>query len=317
MLIELLKMEMGFMASDNKKRRFGWLGKKSKDRSKHITYALFLTPGLILYSIFLVLPVVMGIYYSVTDWNGISRRFNIIGLRNYRNIFRDKRFLNAVGFNLKYTLALTICIVVLGIILALLLNKRVKGITGFRALYFFPAVLSALSVTLIFGQIFYRVLPQIGDKLNIAFLQKSLLSSKTTAPYGVLLVNVWQGVALPTLLFLAGLQTIPEELYESAEIDGASAWARFWHITMPFLVPVLSVVLVLTAKSGLMVFEYVHSLTDGGPGGATESISLLIYRHAFVENKFAYSIAEAMVAGLLIAAISVIQISISNRMKVY
>ncbi len=308
---------MDSMAAGAKQRQFSFLGKKSKDRSKNITFALFVTPGLILYSIFLVLPVVMGVYYSVTDWNGISRRFNIVGIKNYRSIFRDSRFSNAVLFNLKYTVLLTVCVVVLGIALALLLNKRVKGITGFRAMYFFPAVLSALSVTLIFGQIFYRVLPQIGSKLNIGFLQKSLLSSKTTAPYGVLLVNVWQGVALPTILFLAGLQTIPDELYEAAEIDGANAWARFRHITLPFLVPIISIVLVLTAKSGLMVFEYVHSLTDGGPGGATESISLLIYRHAFVENKFAYSIAEAMVAGLIIAAISAIQISISNRMKVY
>jgi raffinose/stachyose/melibiose transport system permease protein len=171
-------------------------------------------------------------------------------------------------------------------------------------------------VGLIFNQIMYRALPPIGRGLGIGWLSNNLLSSPRTAVLGILFVHVWQGVAMPTLLFLAGLQTIPEDLLEAAAIDGAGPFRRFYWVTLPFLMPVLSVVMVLTVKSGLMVFDYVKALTDGGPGGSTESISLLIYSNAFVENKYSYAIAEAILAGILIALVSAIQISATTRKRV-
>ncbi len=286
------------------------------EKSKKITFALFSLPGLLLYSTFFIFPVILGVYYSMTNWNGISRKIDFIQFKNYANLFSDKRFLNALIFNAKYCVMLTICIVVLGIILAHLLNSKIKGITFFRSMYFLPAVLSMITVGLIFNQIYYRAIPPIGSALGIELLSKNILSSPTTAVYGILFVNVWQGVAMPTLLFLAGLQTVPLELYEAAAMDGASAFQRFLHITLPFLVPVLSVVMVLTVKSGITVFDYVKSLTDGGPGGVTESVSLLIYSNAFVEMKFSYAVAEAIVIGIVIAAISAVQILISGRKKV-
>jgi len=286
------------------------------ERSKKITFALFSLPGFVLYSTFFIFPVILGFYYSMTNWNGISRKINFIQFKNYINIFHDKRFLDALVFNAKYCVMLTVCIVALGIILAHLLNTKVKGITFFRSMYFLPAVLSMITVGLIFNQIYYRAIPPIGQALGIAFLSKNILSSPATAAYGILFVNVWQGVAMPTLLFLAGLQTVPAELYEAAAMDGASSFQRFLHITMPFLIPVLSVVMVLTVKGGITVFDYVKSLTDGGPGGVTESVSLLIYSNAFVETKFSYAVAEAIVVGIVIAAISTIQIYISGRKKV-
>ncbi|HPF88571.1 MAG TPA: sugar ABC transporter permease [Candidatus Limiplasma sp.] len=252
----------------------------------------------------------------MTNWNGISRKITFIQFKNYVNIFNDKRFLNALIFNAKYCVMLTICIVILGIILAHLLNSKIKGITFFRSMYFLPAVLSMITVGLIFNQIYYRAIPPIGSALGIEFLSKNILSSPKTAVYGILFVNVWQGVAMPTLLFLAGLQTVPAELYEAAAMDGVNTIQRFLHITLPFLIPVLSVVMVLTIKGGITVFDYVKSLTDGGPGGVTESVSLLIYSNAFVEMKFSYAVAEAIVIGVVIALISAVQIFISGRKKV-
>ncbi len=290
--------------------------KKLGFNERKCTFAFFTIPGFLLYSTFFILPILLGIYYSLTDWNGISTHYNFIGAKNYIKIFSDKRFLNALLFNSKYCIMLTVCIVVLGIALALLLNNKVKGITFFRAAFFLPAVLSMLTIGLIFNEIYYRAIPPIGQMLGIEFLSKNILSNKDTAVYGILFTNVWQGVALPTLLFLAGLQSIPQNLYEAAIIDGANRWQSFRHITLPFLVPVLSIVMVLTLKGGLMVFDYVKSLTDGGPVGATESVSLLIYSNAFVENKYSYSIGEAIIVGLIICGISAIQISISNRKKV-
>jgi raffinose/stachyose/melibiose transport system permease protein len=252
----------------------------------------------------------------MTDWNGITRRYHFIGLRNFFVVFRDKRFGKALLFNLRYCVVLTICIVVLGIVIALLLNRHIRGITFFRAVHFLPAVLSGLTVGLIFNQIMYRALPPIGQALGIGWLSNNLLSSPRTAMLGILFVHVWQGVALPTLLFLAGLQTIPEDLLEAAAIDGAGPFRRFHRVALPFLMPVLSVVMVLTVKSGLMVFDYVKALTDGGPGGSTESISLLIYSNAFVENKYSYAIAEAILAGVIIALVSAVQISLTDKKKV-
>ena len=163
---------------------------------------------------------------------------------------------------------------------------------------------------------YFYVLPAIGKALNIEVLSSNILANKQTAIYGLLFVHLWQGVALPTLLFLAGLQTIPSELYEAAAIDGANRWQQFRHVTVTYLIPTLSVVLVLVVKQGLMVFDYVKAMTGGGPGTATQSIALLIYNNGFERNKYSYSIAQAVATGLIIALISVIQIQISNKKKV-
>lgn len=303
------------MSGIPKKPKRSSVGMDTLNRPQRMTFALFSLPGAVLYSIFFIFPVFLGFYYSLNNWNGISRKMTFVGFKNYLNIFNDARFLRALTFNLKYCIMLSVCIVVLGIILALLLNTKVRGMTMFRAAYFFPAVLSMITVGLIFNQIFYRALPPVGAALGSELFSKNILSSSGYAVFGILFVHVWQGVAMPTLLFLSGMQTVPLELYEAAQMDGASAFRRFRHITLPYLRPVLSVVLVLTIKGGITVFDYVKSLTDGGPGGATESVSLLIYSNAFVESKFSYAVAEAIVIGVIIAAISAVQITLSGRKK--
>ena len=285
-------------------------------RERITTYGLFCLPGFIAYCVFLIFPILMGIYYSFMDWNGISKSYNFIGFANYAKLFTDKKFGAALLFNFRYTIMLIIGVVVISVVLALLLNKEFKGRSFFRTLYFLPAVLSMITVSLVFKQVFFYVLPAIGKALGIEALSTNILASKQNAIYGVLFVHLWQGVALPTLLFLAGLQTIPTELYEAAAIDGANGWQQFKHITVAYLIPTLSVVLVLLVKQGLMVFDYVKSMTAGGPGTATQTIALLIYNNGFERNRYSYSIAQAIATGLIIAVISAIQIQASNRKKV-
>lgn len=280
------------------------------------TYLTFLLPGFIIYCVFLIFPILMGIYYSFMDWNGISSEYNFIGIENYQKLLTDRRFTQALLFNLRYTVMLVIGIVVLGVLLALLLNQKFKGRTFFRTLYFMPAVLSMITVSLVFKQIFFYVVPDIGKMLGIEALETNVLASRDLAIYGLLFVHLWQGLALPTLLFLAGLQTIPSELYEAAAIDGANAWQQFKSITVAYLIPTLSVVLVLVVKQGLMVFDYVNAMTGGGPGTTTQSIALLIYNNGFERNRYSYSITQAIATGLLIAAVSFVQIQLSNRKKV-
>jgi raffinose/stachyose/melibiose transport system permease protein len=289
---------------------------KQRTLDRRTTLLLFTVPGLLLYTIFSVVPILMGFFYSLTDWNGYSRRYDIVWLRNFKEILFDERFYRALLFNVKYAALLVIGTLVLSVLIALMLNTKLKGLSLFRAIYFFPAVLSMLTVGLIFNQIFYRVFPPMGNALGIELLKQSLLSRANTAVFAVLLVHLWQGLALPTVLVLAGLQTVPTDLYEAAEMDGITITQRFFRITLPFLIPVLSVILVLALKSGIMVFDYVMSLTGGGPGGATESLALLIYRHGFTEDRFSYSIAEAIFAGIIISAISAIQISVSNKKRI-
>ena len=285
-------------------------------RERITTYGLFCLPGFIAYCVFLIFPILMGIYYSFMDWNGISKGYNFIGFANYAKLLTDNKFGAALLFNFRYTIMLIVGVVVISVVLALLLNKEFKGRSFFRTLYFLPAVLSMITVSLVFKQVFFYVLPAIGKALGIEALSTNILASKQNAIYGVLFVHLWQGVALPTLLFLAGLQTIPTELYEAAAIDGANGWQQFKHITVAYLIPTLSVVLVLLVKQGLMVFDYVKSMTAGGPGTATQTIALLIYNNGFERNRYSYSIAQAIATGVIIALISAIQIQASNRKKV-
>ena len=247
---------------------------------------------------------------------GFSKKRDFIGLGNYIDALTDDRFTSAILFNLRYSVLLIISIIVISMVLALLLNKDLKARGFIRSVYFFPAVVSMLTASLIFNEIYFRAIPAVGDLLGIAALQKSVLSSPSTAIYGILFVHVWQGVAIPTVLFLAGLQTIPGEILESSLIDGASKWQQFWKITIPYLLPVVSVVLVLVLRDGLMVFDYIVGLTDGGPGGATTSIVMLVYRQGFEEMKFSFAIAEALMISVVLIAVSAFQMIVINRKSI-
>lgn len=301
------------MVTPAKKRA---VGRSKLQREQTLTFIAFTIPGFLMYCCFLIFPILMGIYYSFMDWNGISPSYDFIGLENYADLLTDRKYKAALLFNVRYTLLLIVGVVVISVILALMLNREIKGRSFFRTLYFAPAVLSMITISLIFKQIFFYVLPAIGQRLNIALLSSNVLADRDLAIYGVLFVHLWQGVALPTLLFLAGLQTIPQELYEAASIDGTNAWQQFRAITVTYLLPTLSVVLVLVVKQGLMVFDYVKSMTQGGPGGATQSIALLIYNNGFERNKYSYSITQAIATGLIIAFISFIQIKYTSGKKV-
>ena len=290
---------------------------KKKISRKSISMFLFTVPATLLYCIFFIYPIAIGIMYSFTDWNGLAKDFKFIGLANYIEAFTNKRFQNAVLFNIKFTILAVILVVGISLILALIFNSDIRLKSFFRGIFFFPAVLGMLVVGLIFNEIFYRVVPVIGKAMNISWLSTNILASKSTAMYGVLIVHVWLAVAMATVMLLAGLQSTPMELYEAAELDGANKWQRFRYITMPFLLPVLSVVLILQIKNGLTVYDIIVALTNGGPGGATESLSILIYNHGFKEVKFSYAIAEAIILTIVICAISFVQTSISNKKKVY
>lgn len=277
---------------------------------------LFILVPILLQLIFFYLPMLQGFFYSLTDWTGLTPNYNMVGFANYSTIFGDQKFIKSISFTLVFTLGLIIGEVILGIAIARLLNSKLKGVGFFRTAYFFPAVLSTVTLGLIFKQVFNYGFPQIGEAMNIPWLQGNLIASEKTVVLGVLFVALWQGIAMPVIIFLSGLQSIPSEILEAAEIDGANSRQIFKSIELPYLLPSLSMVFILALKSGLTAFDLIYALTGGGPSDKTTSLGLLVYNYAFKSNQYGYANAIAVVLFLIIGVISVIQIRVSKRFEV-
>ncbi|WP_219628423.1 carbohydrate ABC transporter permease [Lactobacillus crispatus] len=277
---------------------------------------LFLIVPIILQVIFFYFPMIQGAFYSLTDWNGFTYNFDFVGLNNYKLLLMDSKFMKSIGF----TLLLTICMIageiIFGILIARALNSKITGKIFWRAWFFFPAVLSGLTVSLIFKQVFNYGLPAIGNYLHISWLQESLLGIPAGAVISVIFVMLWQGIAMPVIIFLAGLQSIPDEIKEAAAMDGANNNQIFWHIELPYLLPSISIVFIMALKGGLTAFDQIFAMTAGGPNDATSSLGLLIYNYAFKNNQFGYSNAIALVLFVIIALISVVQVKVSNKYQV-
>ena len=289
---------------------------KKKRRRKDLVMFLFSLPTLILYTVFFLITMLIGVYYSFTNWNGISPKYKFVGFKNYINVLTDSRFRTALLFNIGYKIALVVLLVVIPLIIALALNRIKRFSTLFRSVYFIPAVISMVTVGLIWNELFYRAVPVIGKALGIGALSSSPLGNPKLAAAAILLVHVWQGCAIPTVLFIAGLQSVPKDLLEAATIDGAGSWARFKNVTIPYLIPVLNMVIITQAKAGLTVFDYIKVMTNGGPGQATEAVGLLIFRHAINEGKFSRSVAESMILFVVVGIVAAISLRMTSDKQV-
>ncbi len=177
----------------------------------------------------------------------------------------------------------------------------------------FPAVLSGVVVSLVFKQIFNYGLPKIGSMLGIEFLQTSLLGTTWGAIFAVIFVLLWQGIAMPVIIFLAGFQSIPQEIIEAARMDGANDKQIFWNIEITYLLPSISMVFIMALKGGLTAFDQIFALTGGGPSDATTSLGLLVYNYAFKNNQFGYANAIALVLFILIGIVSLAQLKLSKK----
>lgn len=282
----------------------------------NLTWAyLFVLVPIVLQLIFFYIPMIQGFFYSLTDWTGLTSNYNFIGLKNFTAVFADQKFAKSVGFTIIFTLGLIIGEIVLGIVIARFLNKKLKGVGFFRTAYFFPAVLSTVTLGLIFKQIFNYGLPQLGEKLGISWLQSNLIADEKTVFWGVLFVALWQGVAMPIVIFLSGLQSIPSEILEAAAMDGANNWQKFLKIEIPYLIPSLSMVFIMALKAGLTAFDLIYALTGGGPSDKTTTMGLLVYNYAFKSNQYGYANAIAVLLFLAVAVISLIQIKTSKRFE--
>ena len=276
----------------------------------------FLFVPLVLQVIFFYFPMFQGAFYSFTNWTGLTYQFDFVGFNNYKLLMIDGKFMKAILFTVVLTIALIIGEIVLGLLVARVLNSKIKGKTFFRAWFFFPAVLSGLTVSLIFKQVLNYGLPAIGEALHIDFLKDSLLGTTGGAVFASIFVLLWQGVAMPIIIFLSGLQSIPSDIVEASAIDGANSRQTFFNIELPYLLPSISMVFIMALKAGLTAFDQIFALTGGGPNNATTSIGLLVYNYAFKSNQYGYANAIALILFLIIGVVSIAQIKLSRRFEV-
>jgi len=279
---------------------------------KNKTYLLMIIPALVVFFAFHTFPILQGIFYSFTDYRGYGT-WDFAGIKNYINVFQDGRVLNAYGFTFKLAIVSTIIVNIISILIAMGLNAKIKFRKSLRAIYFLPYILSLLIIGYIFKFMFTNLLPQLGQTLGWDFLSSNILGNPDLAWIGVVIVAVWQSAAFNTLLYLAGLSTVDEQIYEAASIDGARPWAKFWKITFPLIAPFFTINMVVAMKNFLMAFDQIVALTNGGPGHATESISLLIFSSGFGGGEFAYQSANAVIFFIVIVAISVFQLRVLER----
>ena len=284
--------------------------KKMTNRQK--TYIFMVIPALLLFVAFNTIPLITGAMYSFTNYRGYGS-YEFVGLRNYIDLFSDSRVGNSYLFTFKYAIAGTVLVNLLSLLLALGLNSKIKCRSLLRGVYFLPNILGGLIIGYIFSFIFTYIIPAVGSALHIGFLENSILASEKYAWIGVLIVGVWQAVAMNTIIYISGLQTIPADIYEAGMIDGANKWQTFRELTLPMLMPFVSTNLILSTKNMLMVFDQIMALTKGGPAQSTESISYLIYKNGMDGGQFGYQCANAVIFFIVIVAFSVIQLKMTNK----
>lgn len=281
-----------------------------KMNNKERTFALMTIPILILFFAFNTLPLIKGFVYSFTNFKGYGT-YDYVGLRNYMDLFTDGRVGNSYIFTIKFAILTTIVVNVISLILALALNSKIKFKSALRGAYFIPNILGALVVGYIFNYFFTYIVPAVIDMMGGK--GTSILASTKWAWIAIVIVCAWQAVAMNTIIYISGLQTVPEDVYEAGAIDGATGWQRFKHLTFPLIIPFFSINMVLCVKNFLMVFDQIVALTKGGPAQSTESISYLIYNNGMSGGQFGFQSANAVLFFIIIVLFSVVQLTITGK----
>lgn len=277
-------------------------------------YYWMVVPAAIIFVFFLYLPFLDGVKYSFTNSQGYGD-YKFIGLKNYIALFQDNRVGHAYLFTFLIAILITVLINVIALFLSVLLNSKIAFKNGFRAIFFIPYTLSVLVIGYVFKYIFMNPLPELGKALGIKWLSTSLLTNEQLSWIPIVFLAVWQGIAYSVLIYLAGLQTIDDEIYEAAAIDGVNAWQKFWKITFPLIGPFFTINLVLSMKNALGTFDQVVALTEGGPNSSTETVTYLIWKGGLTGGEYAYQTANAVLFFIVLAIIAFVQLRISRSQE--
>jgi raffinose/stachyose/melibiose transport system permease protein len=278
---------------------------------------LFLLPIVVVFVVLFLIPVGRSAWWSLTDFNGIDNDYAFVGLTNYTRVFSDTSMVAGFTFTLLYTIATTLVITCLAIPLALVLNRKFFGRNVVRAAFFFPAIPSIAVLGLVWGFILSPLGGGVINRVIESLGGSSLpwLSDPALARFSVILVGVWSAVGWHAILYLAYLQAIPAELDEVATVDGANARQRFFHITLPLLIPAMTVSQLLLLTNGLKVYDLPITLTNGGPGFATYTLTQSIIQRGIAESEFGQASALAVVFMVVIGAVVGLQLLLARRLE--
>ncbi|PLT29640.1 carbohydrate ABC transporter permease [Peribacillus deserti] len=280
-------------------------------------FTLFVGPAFLAFAVIVLIPFFTGIYYAFTDWNGVTGNVAWVGLDNFKYLFtEDKQFQRSFLLTIKYTLVAIILTNVVGFGLALLVSQKLKTKNILRTVFFMPNLIGGLLLGFIWQFIFIKGFESIGSITGLSLFELPWLGDEKTAFWGIVIVSVWQGAGYIMLIYLAALQNVPQDIVEAAKIDGANKWQVLRHITMPMVAPAVTISLFLTISSSFKIFDVNLSLTNGGPFKSTEMLALNIYTEAFVNNRYGLGEAKALIFFLVVAAITIIQVTITKKREV-
>lgn len=268
----------------------------------------FILPNFLGFGLLTLVPVLTLFYYSLTSWNAFGKA-NFVGLENFARMGRDSSFWTALTNTLYYSVLHIPLTLVVALGLALLLNTQIRGRAFFRTAAFFPYITSIVAIAVVWNMLFSPDFGPINQVLRFLGVDNppGWTASADWSMPAVIIVGVWRDMGYYMILLLAGLQTIPGQLYEAAKVDGADAWRRFWNITIPGLRPTLFFVTVMLTISSLKVFDLILVMTNGGPGQSTLVLSQFIYQRGFVENNFGYASAAAVVLFFICISVTIFQ----------
>ncbi|RJX39514.1 sugar ABC transporter permease [Paenibacillus pinisoli] len=284
---------------------------------KHAMLLVFVLPALVFYAAFTLAPAFGGMWYSLTDWNGLNPSYGFVGLSNYAEAMGDRYFLKSLWFTVKFVLFMLVLQNLLAILLAVLVESLGRGKVWFRTIFFMPNMLSLIIGGFMWMFIFTRVFPYLAEKTGWMLLDQSWIGDPRYSFFAILALSLWGGVGYLMVIYIAALQGVPKPLKEAAAIDGAGAFHIFRHVTLPMIYPALTIGVFLTLNNSFKVFDSVYALTGGGPGRTTQVIAINIYEEAFsFSNRYGYASAKAMILFGIVLIITIIQLAIMKRREV-
>jgi len=293
------------------------MSKLGNKAARKVEFGLFTLPVLIGIVLAFYIPFFLSMYYSLTDWNGIAKQVQYIGLDNFKQLWTgDPNFTAASIFTIKFSLLFIVLSNGLALAIAVLLDRKLKTAPLLRAGFFIPYVLSLIIVGFIWKFIFSQGFQSMSDMTGWPVFDWSWLGSPKMAFLSVLLVSVWQSIGFYIVIYIAGLQSVPADLLEAATVDGAGPLRRFWGVTLPLLAPSVTIATFMALTNSIKVFDVILSLTGGGPGGSTYSVSFDIYRETFQNNQFGYGTAKALVLFVVVLFITIVQLAYFKRKEV-
>ena len=287
---------------------------RSKENKKD--FCMFAFPGLFCFLAVVILPFIYGIYLTLTDWNGVAKVKNFVGLKNFAGVMKDAQFWTSLLLTFKYVIVVVVLVNVLAFAIAYLLTRGIKGQNFFRAGFFTPNLIGGIVLGYIWQFVFSRVFVSVGEATGWKLFEVSWLSDPNKAFAALVLVSVWQLSGYMILIYVAGFMGLSEDVMEAAEIDGASGFVKLKNIIMPLMMSSVTICLFLTLSRAFMVYDVNLSLTAGAPYGTTEMAAMHLYEKAFTSRQFGVGQAEAFILFVIVACISGLQVYLTKKQEV-